>query len=401
MMKKMGKRIAGALALALLLLLLPGGALAQAPTLSGTDYVVQPGDWLARIATQQYGDAALYPAIVLATNAMAASDGSYATITDPWRIEPGWKLSIPSVEDAQSALTVSTLQNAEYRSEWTASGTAQLADGEYSETITPGAASKIVIKLHWHMAFGYTGDGTPSDGAPFAAVILLTNSGGSGTFYDLVAVVDREGKPVEVASTLLGDRVQIESLAVEKGEIVVQMVQQGPDDPMCCPTQRVVVRYALQGDQLVETSSKVVLPDIVGITWEWEHFVGGDDSVVEVNEPSRYTLTLKADGTYQVKADCNLSGGAYTLKGSSLVLELGPMTLAECEPGSLYDEFLAKLGDVRTYVLDEGKLVLNLWADAGNMVLRKGQAEDELAADENVGFDPQGIALDTQDLPCG
>ena len=52
------------------------------------------------------------------------------------------------------------------------------------------------------------------------------------------------------------------------------------------------------------------------------------------------------------------------------------MTLAECGPDSLYDEFLAKLGDVRTYVRPDGsdRLVLNLFADAGNMFFRPAQA---------------------------
>jgi hypothetical protein len=45
------------------------------------------------------------------------------------------------------------------------------------------------------------------------------------------------------------------------------------------------------------------------------------------------------------------------------------MTLAECEPGSLYHTFLAKLSDVATYVLDEdGNLILNLRMDAGSMI---------------------------------
>ena len=52
------------------------------------------------------------------------------------------------------------------------------------------------------------------------------------------------------------------------------MVTQGPDDPMCCPTQRVVKTYALKGDQLVETGSRTIAPssdsglEIVGSVWQ-------------------------------------------------------------------------------------------------------------------------------------
>jgi len=363
--------LAGALTLALLLAIAPMGALAQGESA----YVVQAGDWLAKIAAQKLGDWKLYPAIVLATQEQAATDNSYASVTDSWLVEPGWKLSIPSAEDAQGGLTVGKLENAEYPSELTQSGTAKLVDGEYSEAAAPDSASKTVIKLYERMAFGH------SDGTPMAAVLLYGSGGGSGTFWDLHAVLEREGQAVPVAVTSLGDRVQIESLAVEGSEIVVRMVTHGPNDPMCCPTQKVLVRYALQGDQLVETAREGgsgqagASAEIVGVTWEWEKFTGGDDSVIEVNDPTRYTLLLQADGTYALRADCNQGSGSYTLEGSSLTLAPGPMTLAACPEDSLDSEFLKDLEGVRTYVMNEGKLVLNLFADAGNMIFRPAGAQ--------------------------
>jgi heat shock protein HslJ/uncharacterized lipoprotein NlpE involved in copper resistance len=107
--------------------------------------------------------------------------------------------------------------------------------------------------LHDRMAFGHT-----ADGQPLAAVVLITDPGGSGTFRYLSAVVRQDGEMVNVATTLLGDRAQIKSLGVEGDEIVVEMITHGPDDPMCCPTQRVQKSYALTGDQLVETASEIL-----------------------------------------------------------------------------------------------------------------------------------------------
>jgi heat shock protein HslJ len=324
-----------------------------------------------------FATALVITGLVLALAACMPTPTSQVIVVPTFTATPVPPTAMPepptSTPTPQVTLDVKALENLEYRSEWTASGTAPLTDGEYSEAAAPGSATKTAIKLH-KVAFG-----DAADGQPMAAVILITNSGGSGTFYDLAAVAVQDGKLAHVATAFLGDRVQIESLVVKDGEIVVEVVKQGPDDPMCCPTQRVVERYVLQ-NELVWISSEIpsdtsAASDLVGIVWEWERFLGNDGSVIEVNDPSRYTLILNPDGTYQVKADCNRSGGAYTLDEGSLTLQPGPTTMAECEPGSLYDEFLAYLGHVRTYVrADDGKLVLDLWADAGHVVFRPVQA---------------------------
>jgi multiple sugar transport system substrate-binding protein len=67
-----------------------------------SDVVIQADDWLSKLADKFYGDPLAFPAIAGATNAMAAKDGSYATITDPNVIEVGWKLCIPSTGDAEA-----------------------------------------------------------------------------------------------------------------------------------------------------------------------------------------------------------------------------------------------------------------------------------------------------------
>jgi rhamnose transport system substrate-binding protein len=68
------------------------------------DYKVQAEDWLSKLADKYLGDVMAYPAIFQATNEAAKADPSYATIADANLIEPGWKLCIPSKEDAQKML---------------------------------------------------------------------------------------------------------------------------------------------------------------------------------------------------------------------------------------------------------------------------------------------------------
>jgi hypothetical protein len=184
----------------------------------------------------------------LAALELAASYAIQGDTLELWSAE-GARLASYVAKAEAAGLSDEALKNMEYKSEFTQSGVAPLTDGEYREQAAPGSATETIVMLTDHVARGQL------NGQEAAAVILVTDPGGSGTFYDLAVVVEQDGQPVNVATTLLGDRVQINALSIENNEIVVDMVTQGPEDPMCCPTQQVVQTYELQGDQLVQTSS--------------------------------------------------------------------------------------------------------------------------------------------------
>jgi len=148
-------------------------------------------------------------------------------------------------------LTVDTLKNVEYRSDWPSEGVARLTDGQYQEEIVPGAASKVIVALYPDMyAFGDLN----GDGLDDAAVFLAASGGGSGTFITLEAVVNDQGTPQHIASADLGDRTQIKAVTIKDGKIIVDMIVHSPDDPMCCPTQHLVQTYTLQEQQLVKVT---------------------------------------------------------------------------------------------------------------------------------------------------
>lgn len=109
---------------------------------------------------------------------------------------------------------------------------------------------------------------------------------------------------------------------------------------------------------------------IVGTTWKWQSFEdSADENNVTVSNPESYTLTLKEDGTASIQADCNQVMWPYELDGNSLTFNtLGPSTLAMCPEDSLDTQYLERLGNTATFLLSEGQLILNLKADAGNMV---------------------------------
>jgi hypothetical protein len=156
--------------------------------------------------------------------------------------------------EAADVLSLTSLGNAEYASSWTVSGRVRLRDGHYREPAAPGSATEIRVWLLERIAT-WTAVGTR-----YAAVILVTDPGGSGTFSDLVVVQNRRGRPVQAANGELGDRVRVQSLGVARRngqtEIHVGLVAPGPDDPLCCPTRRVVRVFVLNGRSLVPRAAE-------------------------------------------------------------------------------------------------------------------------------------------------
>ncbi len=132
-----------------------------------------------------------------------------------------------------------------------------------------------------------------------------------------------------------------------------------------------------------EEQSDEAMIDIVGVTWHWQAFKDqAEENDIDVPNPENYTLTLMPDGTASIKADCNMVSWTYTLEGGSLTFNtLGPSTLAFCGEESLDQQYLGLLGNTATYVTNEGDLILNLIADAGNMIFSPANAA-ETAGDE-------------------
>ena len=103
-MKKIQIGLSIMLLVGLLSILRPAHLVAQGEITCEQDVMVQAEDTLSSLANKFYGDVQAFPAIAEATNSIAATDSSYATIDNLDVLEVGWKLCIPSAEDAQSIL---------------------------------------------------------------------------------------------------------------------------------------------------------------------------------------------------------------------------------------------------------------------------------------------------------
>jgi heat shock protein HslJ len=106
-------------------------------------------------------------------------------------------------------------------------------------------------------------------------------------------------------------------------------------------------------------------------TWEWFRYEGMDDSILSVENPSRYLLTLERDGTASGLADVNRFRGTFSTNGSALTFSSFVTTKVGVPSNSLHNRYLGSLSDVTSWVVRGGQLHLALKVDAGMMVFRR------------------------------
>lgn len=138
-------------------------------------------------------------------------------------------------------LTLDDLKNVEFYFEQ--EGQIKLVNGTYQ--LKPSGSESpadYFVKLDTeHIAFGNLNNYEQDD----AAVILKSRSGGSGTFYYLLDVLN----PGFGASRaiFLGDRITINSVTIQSQIITIDMITQGPNDGICCATLRKVLQFRDSG----------------------------------------------------------------------------------------------------------------------------------------------------------
>ena len=101
-------------------------------------------------------------------------------------------------------------------------------------------------------------------------------------------------------------------------------------------------------------------PPLVATSWQLVRFQVGDGRILTPDDKSKYTLAFRTGGVFGARIDCNRGNGTWKSTEPGL-LEIGPfaITRALCPPGSLFDQVVKQLGEVRTYVVKDGHLYLS------------------------------------------
>jgi heat shock protein HslJ len=200
-----------------------------------------------------------------------------------------------------------------------------------------------------------------ADGAPEAAVLLWKSSGGTGAFTFLAVVADKGGKIENVVTTPLGDREQVRSVSIVDRRIVVDVISQGPGEPMCCPTQKQRRTWTWTGTGLKELPREVrgqaTVADLEFRAWTLRS-LDNDQPL-----PKGVTVTLAVkNGRVEGTGGCNTYGGAIADGTGARALAVGRLmsTRMFCAgaPSDVEAKYLAALQAVFQFGFVAGDLAL-------------------------------------------
>ncbi|MBI2886759.1 MAG: FG-GAP repeat protein [Chloroflexi bacterium] len=207
-----------------------------------------------------------------ADNHTAFTDGYRTWLSGPYGVEQRFnteRLLWEVVEQARNAeYRLPLVDPRDRREKETA---VRLVNGEYTSSSESPPERIRVGLLAGQVAVGDL-DG---DGVADAAVPLWLNTGGSGTFIYLIALLDRNPLLVQAGRALLGDRVKVNAIGIaDDGTTTVDMIAHGQGDPMCCPT-RLVVRTFQAADLLTivgpaEIDTSRISLDTQGLSAAWQ-----------------------------------------------------------------------------------------------------------------------------------
>jgi heat shock protein HslJ len=92
-----------------------------------------------------------------------------------------------------------------------------------------------------------------------------------------------------------------------------------------------------------------------------------NDTKTIPQDPERYTLEFRQNGTVAIRADCNRGGGTYEANGSQVSIQITHTTRAACPSGSLEMQFIKDLNAATIHFNKGEALYIDLKYDTGTM----------------------------------
>jgi heat shock protein HslJ len=299
-------------------------------------------------------------ATILSVTAAGCGGGQPPTATAP-AAAPA-PAATPTLEQLRTATISGVLEQA-----------VTLANGRYEGAPVEAGAASVPVVVLWEPTFR-TGDLDGAAGSE-AVVLLGASGGGSGEFVHLAAFAVRDGQLVNLGTSPVGDRVRVQSVWLERGKVVMDVVEAGPADAACCPTQVARKTYALADGTLRQESSEVrgVLAISMLAANEWQLVsMDGQPLPAGVDPP---LIHFERD-SMRGFAGCNRFNASIKESQPGQV-EVGPPagTKMACPSPAMELEqaFLERIARTRSYTFLAGQLAF-AWQDgerSGTLVFGK------------------------------
>lgn len=253
--------------------------------------------------------------------------------------------------------------------------TITLVNGYAEVPAAPGASTKITTRVR----------GAPErsdvdgDGREDAVLILAHDSGGSGTFYYVVAAIRDDDAYRGTTGVFLGDRIEPRSIGIVGNRITVEFLGRAPGDalaePPSVPMEQLVI-YDPNSRELARVARDFegeADPERMTLkmkTWYWVKTVYNNDAVYMPAKTGVFSLTFGQDESLRVTTDCNAMRGTYRVDKNRIQFGQMLATRMQCE-GSQEQLFTKMLEGVNSYLFtSRGELVLEIKYDSGSIFFR-------------------------------
>ncbi len=194
----------------------------------------------------------------------------------------------------------------------------ELTDGRFEQG-TPGSDDFMSAMM---TDFVTVGD-LNHDGTDEAVALVSENYGGTGVFVFLAVYSQTDGIWRFETSNMVDDRPQLNAISIANGEIFLDVVIHGIDEPMCCPTLRTTRHYRCVDTLLVLIDSTTFTPD-------------GEPRTIMIESPadgSEVFTSIPVQGRVAVAPfENNLVYRIYDISG--IELSAGAINVSAPDPGA-------------------------------------------------------------------
>ncbi len=277
------------------------------------------------------------------------------------------------IYNEKQAHTSNSFKDAEYR---IAGESIILKNGVSEIEAAPGSASKVTTQYFGNELYKDLND----DGKEDVVFLLTQTTGGSGTFYYVVAALATEGGYLGSEGVFLGDRIAPQATQSGPGKSVVVTYADRMSGESFATKPLVGKSITLILDPVARQFGEVVKdfegeadPKRMSLdmkTWTWVSVLYNDERVITPKQADVFTVTLNKDGTFSATTDCNRINGLYTAKDGLISFGQFASTKMYCE-GSQEITFSELIRDTSGYhFTSKGELIFDLKFDSGSVTFR-------------------------------